>query len=463
MKSEDKIIYYNLNKIINEFTIKKPIDYKTFIDEIKEKNIHSFEIKVIINKQFFSINENNFLDYHKKFNEFIIIEKKSNISQSQFIYDQLNDLNQNLLDEKCICCICNDNLIEKPYYCYNCHKLYCNICFQKLEISTLKKCENCKENCRYNKEFCNNCKVENNVEFAKCRFCYFQLNKKDWRKLISYDREKEYAESMRLLDYEKLLSIFEYKYNKINSLLFFNEKEQEKKSQNSEQKDKQIALLQQKNYIQLNNNNNNFNNNIIFNNNNNNNNKKEKIYNENNINNFIFKPEDEFSKYIFEKINEIRQNPKKFVEVIEENKKKITTSKKGRLIYKSKVKVALKKGEESFNEAINQLNETQPMEKLIFEPLLTIPLPTNESEINDKDYLKIKVKEIVKNVHVKSYWRDIVKDPETSFILMVVDDSEKNSGQKRKSILDPNIKYIGINSTSFGKSFACYILLSDYL
>ena len=40
--------------------------------------------------------------------------------------------------------------------------------------------------------------------------------------------------------------------------------------------------------------------------------------------------------------------------------------KNGRLIYKSKVKVALKKGEESFDEAINQLKQTNPMEKLIF-------------------------------------------------------------------------------------------------
>ena len=143
--------------------------------------------------------------------------------------------------------------------------------------------------------------------------------------------------------------------------------------------------------------------------------------------------------------------------MIEENKKKIITE-KGRFIFKSKVKVAfLTKGEESFNEAINQLNETQPMEKLIFEPLLTIPLPINEKEINDKDYLKIKVKEKLKNVNIKCYWRDTIKDPETYFVLMIIE------GLKRKSILDPNIKYIGINSTSFGKSFACYILLSDYL
>ena len=103
------------------------------------------------------------------------------------------------------------------------------------------------------------------------------------------------------------------------------------------------------------------------------------------------------------------------------------------------------------------------MEKLIYVPQLTIPLPTSEEEIKNKNYLKNNVTEKLKNINIKSYWRDIVKDPETSFILMIVDDSEKNVGQKRKNILDPNVKYIGINSTSFGKSFACYILLSEKL
>ncbi len=103
------------------------------------------------------------------------------------------------------------------------------------------------------------------------------------------------------------------------------------------------------------------------------------------------------------------------------------------------------------------------MEKLIFVPQLTIPLPTSEEVIKNINYLKNNVAEKLKNINIKSYWRDIVKDPETSFILMIVDDGKKNAGGKRKCILDPNIKYIGINSISFGKSFACCILLSEKL
>ena len=74
------------------------------------------------------------------------------------------------------------------------------------------------------------------------------------------------------------------------------------------------------------------------------------------------------------------------------------------------------------------------MNKLIFNPNLCIDLPKNEDEIKDRLYLKKKINYICenKNVIVKSYWRDIVKDPETSFILMIVDDCGTNKcGRKR--------------------------------
>ena len=176
-------------------------------------------------------------------------------------------------------------------------------------------------------------------------------------------------------------------------------------------------------------------------------------------------PEDDFSLYLFDEINKIRIDPKSYIDIIRSNKNKVITDKKNRLIFKSKVKVALYQGIPIFDDAINSLQITQPMNKLIFNPHLCIELPKNEDEIKDRMYLKKKINEICKNnnVIVKSYWRDIVKDPETSFILMIVDDSEKTVEKKKKNILDPNIKYIGINSTNFGKSFACYILLSEKL
>ena len=104
------------------------------------------------------------------------------------------------------------------------------------------------------------------------------------------------------------------------------------------------------------------------------------------------------------------------------------------------------------------------MDKLIYNPNMNIPLPTTEEEIKDKNYLKNNVKELIKNkVKIRTYWRDIIKDPETSFILMVVDDSGTKAGNKRKDLLNPDMKYIGISSTMIGKNFVCYLCFSDSL
>ena len=216
-----------------------------------------------------------------------------------------------------------------------------------------------------------------------------------------------------------------------------------------------------------NNSNDNENNNDNYNNNNQNDNNNTDNENEsqNNENKNIFDPNltpnDEFSKFIFENINKIRTDPKSYISKIRESENNITKDKKDRLIYKSNVKVALTKGLESFEEAIDLLNKTESMNKLFFDPNLTIPLPETEDEIKDKNYLKEKVQELIKKRSVKSYWRDIVKEKETSFLLSIVDDTGEKSGMKRKNILNPIIKYIGINSILIGKTFACYILLSD--
>ena len=172
-------------------------------------------------------------------------------------------------------------------------------------------------------------------------------------------------------------------------------------------------------------------------------------------------PDDDFSKYIFEHINLIRKDPKSFISEIENSKSKIMNDKNGRLIYKSKVKVALCKGLPIFEETISVLEETEPMEELKFCSKICIPLPDNEEDIKNKNYLKQRVEEINQNYEIKDYWRDIIKDPETSFILMIVDDTGNKSGKKRSDILNPTFKYIGISSVMIGKSFVCYVTFSD--
>ena len=172
------------------------------------------------------------------------------------------------------------------------------------------------------------------------------------------------------------------------------------------------------------------------------------------------KPTDSFSRYIFDQINALRQNPQSYIDVIENAKKNVTIDKSGVKIYKTSVKVALDKGLPSFDEAIEDLKKAKPMKKLKFNPDYVVDVPKNEVDVKSKDYLQKQIRQkIDAGVDVKSFWKDIVKDSETSFILTVVDDSGKNAGYKRSDILNKDNKYIGISSVWIGKSFACYIVL----
>ena len=181
--------------------------------------------------------------------------------------------------------------------------------------------------------------------------------------------------------------------------------------------------------------------------------------------NYIFtttiqRPKDDFSEYIFDNINKIREDPQSFIKVIEQAKKNIILDKKGIFIYKSTVKVALSRGVPAFDETINFLKNLKPMQKLIFSNELLMEYPINEEQIKDKKYMNDQINIKVQNgIPIKSFWRDIIKDPQTCLILMIVDDTGVNSGKKRNDILDPNMQCIGNVSKKIGKSFASYITL----
>ena len=149
------------------------------------------------------------------------------------------------------------------------------------------------------------------------------------------------------------------------------------------------------------------------------------------------KPNDEFSRYVFALINSLRLNPPSYIDTLLRAKNNVITEKSGVKIYKSSVKVALNSGEEAFDSAIDVLRETEPMNKLIYNPNLTIELPTNENDIKSKSYLPEQIrKKIDEGVEIKSFWKDIVKDPDTCFILSIVDDSGRHAGSKRNDILN---------------------------
>ena len=171
-----------------------------------------------------------------------------------------------------------------------------------------------------------------------------------------------------------------------------------------------------------------------------------------------------YPERIIEIINIIRQDPVSYADVVldsmknivEDNNKNDAT--KNKIIYKRKVKVALTRGKPAFLEAAEDLRNTEPLPPLEFVPEICIPLPEDEFDMKDNNFLKKKVIELKKEgINIDIFYKDLVKIPEVSALLMIVDDSGKNAGKKRMTLLDKNIKYIGVNSKFVGKTFIAYL------
>ena len=102
------------------------------------------------------------------------------------------------------------------------------------------------------------------------------------------------------------------------------------------------------------------------------------------------------------------------------------------------------------------------MEPLEFSPSLIPDLPTTVNEMNNINYLKISIKKMMNDgLKINSYWRNVIKDPEICFLLMIVDDNDKSKGMKRVDILNPKMKYIGLSSVEIDGKFMNYIVLSE--
>ena len=116
------------------------------------------------------------------------------------------------------------------------------------------------------------------------------------------------------------------------------------------------------------------------------------------------------------------------------------------------------RGVEAFEEAEEVLLKTRSMKPLVYDRRLNVRLPENEEQLNDKEFIKSQIKEMKsKGIPIKSFYKDNIKDPEIAFLLMIVDDYCPKSGMKRKDILDPNMKSIGLVSTFVNNRFVCYM------
>ena len=161
-------------------------------------------------------------------------------------------------------------------------------------------------------------------------------------------------------------------------------------------------------------------------------------------------------------INKIREDPVSYADIIEDSIQNIIEEQdkddetKTRIIYKRKVKVALNRGELAFKEAADELRNMNSMPPLELKNDICIPLPEDEDEIKDSSYLREQVRILRENTNIDVFFKDLIKVPEVSALLMIVDDSGKNPGKKRQAVLNKDFKYIGISSKFIGKTFIAY-------
>ena len=169
---------------------------------------------------------------------------------------------------------------------------------------------------------------------------------------------------------------------------------------------------------------------------------------------------------IVELINNIREDPVGYADTVEQSIQDIVTEEDKedptikRLIYKKKLKVALTKGEPAFHEAIEYLRSLSPLPPLEFSQEKCIPLPDTEEQLNDHTFLRNQVKALREKTKIDVFFKDLIKIPEISGLLMIVDDTIKNPGKKRKALLSKDLKYIGVNSKFIGKTFIAYFAFS---
>ena len=174
----------------------------------------------------------------------------------------------------------------------------------------------------------------------------------------------------------------------------------------------------------------------------------------------------DYPQKMLDLINQIRANPSSYADVIEDSIQNITEEQdrkdesKIRIIYKKKVKVALNRGEIAFKDAAEELRSMEPLPPLMLKNDICVPLPEEEAEIKDTSYLREQVKLIREKTNIDVFFKDLIKIPEVSALLMIVDDSEKNPGKKRQAVLNKDFKYIGISSKFVGKTFIAYFSFS---
>lgn len=160
-------------------------------------------------------------------------------------------------------------------------------------------------------------------------------------------------------------------------------------------------------------------------------------------------------------INQARKDPSSYSDLIQSSIKNIKEDGNNLFYEDNNIKVKLYKGEPAFLEAEEQLRMMEGLPPLEFKEEICISLPTNKEQIQNKEFIVEKAKEVNSKWKLDAYFIEKIKDPDMSILLMIVDDNGKNSGKKRASLFNPKYKYIGINFTYVDNFFIAYYSFSS--
>lgn len=159
-------------------------------------------------------------------------------------------------------------------------------------------------------------------------------------------------------------------------------------------------------------------------------------------------PLSDYVKKVFNLINKVRVNPSEFASIIETSSDKYVREVDGRKIFdNNKIKVSLNEGKSMFQDCADYLKTLQPMGELEFCDDIVIECPKDEKNIKDINFFREKLLKRKERHKIDAYFKDTVRIPEISVLLMLVDDSIKNPKKKRLTLLNPKYKLIGISSS----------------
>ena len=130
------------------------------------------------------------------------------------------------------------------------------------------------------------------------------------------------------------------------------------------------------------------------------------------------------------------------------------------ILFQKKVKVKLYEGERAFTKASDYIKYIKPMDELIFKEEIKLELPNTEEEMNDKLFLKSKLKILKDKYNISAFFKDSIRNPEVALLLMIVGDYVNAENKKRNALLNPEYKYIGVNSKFLGNIFIAYFTFS---